>query len=51
MGIGDGTALPMPFDQIQSPNLSAWRGEPGAAGWRTVLASIEFEAALPDEGR
>jgi TolB-like protein/Flp pilus assembly protein TadD len=37
----DGAALPMPFDQIQSADLSAWRGEPDAAGWRTVLASID----------
>jgi TolB-like protein len=36
----DGAALPMPFDQIQCADLTAWRGDPEAAGWRTLLASI-----------
>lgn len=36
----DGTALPMPFDQIQCANLVAWDGNPQAAGWRTVLAGV-----------
>ena len=43
----DGVALPMPFDQIQCADLSAWRGEQDTAGWRTVLASI---AALTGAG-
>jgi TolB-like protein len=41
----DGAALPMPFDQIQCADLASWRGDPDAAGWRTVLASV---SALTD---
>ena len=36
----DGTAPPMPFNQIHSADLSAWSGEAKGAGWRKVLASI-----------
>jgi adenylate cyclase len=36
----DKTPLPMPFDQIECANLVGWSGDPGAAGWRKVLASI-----------
>ncbi|MGH6992055.1 MAG: TIR domain-containing protein [Caulobacteraceae bacterium] len=36
----DGARLPMPFDQIQCPNLSGWRGEATTAEWRTVAASL-----------
>jgi len=36
----DGTPLPMPFDQIQCPLLSAWSGERHAAGWAKIEASI-----------
>ena len=36
----DGSALPMPFDQIQCASLVGWTGEPQAAGWQTVVASL-----------
>jgi len=36
----DGAALPMPFDQIQCADLIGWTGDPDAAGWRTVVASV-----------
>jgi tetratricopeptide (TPR) repeat protein len=36
----DGARLPMPFDQIQCADLRRWRGDCGAAGWRTVAVSI-----------
>lgn len=36
----DGTRLPMPFDQIQCVDLSAWRGETGARGWRKLCRTI-----------
>ena len=36
----DKTLLPMPFDQIECANLVDWGGDPDAAGWRKVLASI-----------
>src|SRR5579862_7708858 len=36
----DAATLPMPFDRIQCADLSGWRGEADAPGWRKVLASI-----------
>jgi tetratricopeptide (TPR) repeat protein len=36
----DDARLPMPFDQIQCADLRQWRGDCGAAGWRTVAGSI-----------
>src|SRR5579872_3952604 len=36
----DGAAPPMPFNQIQCIDLSGWRGEPDAPGWRKVVASV-----------
>ena len=36
----DGSALPMPFNQIQCADLSGWRGDAGAAGWRKLESSI-----------
>lgn len=36
----DGAALPMPFDQIQCADLSGWQGDPAAAGWKQVAASV-----------
>ena len=36
----DGARLPMPFGQIQCPNLANWSGDVTAAGWRKVLASV-----------
>jgi TolB-like protein len=36
----DKTRLPMPFDQIQCADLTGWRGDTNAPGWRKVIASI-----------
>ena len=36
----DGARLPMPFDQIQYADLVGWQGDPNAAGWQTVIASV-----------
>ena len=36
----DGAAPPLPFDQIHCANLSGWGGDTGAAGWRSVAASV-----------
>ncbi len=36
----DGTALPMPFDQIQCANLVGWQGDRTAVGWKQVAASV-----------
>ncbi len=36
----DGTELPMPFDQTQCADFSAWSGEDEHPGWRKVAASI-----------
>ena len=36
----DDAVLPMPFDRIQCAALAGWSGDPGAPGWRKVVASI-----------
>src|SRR2546423_6001987 len=36
----DGSLPPMPFDQIQCAALGAWTGDPDAAGWRKLTASV-----------
>jgi adenylate cyclase len=36
----DGARLPMPFGQIQCPDLSHWSGDASAPGWQKVLASV-----------
>lgn len=36
----DGARLPMPFDQIQCADMTGWTGDPDAAGWRKVVASV-----------
>lgn len=33
--------LPMPFDQLQYTNLTAWDGGGGDPGWRKILASVD----------
>ena len=44
----DGAALPLPFNQIQCVELSAWSGDPRTPGWRTVVASIaELTGSAP----
>lgn len=45
----DDSLPPMPFNQIQCPSLRGWRGSPDAAGWKTVLASIEALGAARTE--
>jgi adenylate cyclase len=37
----DGTIPPMPFNQIQCADLSAWNGDVDTAGWRKLAASVE----------
>ncbi len=45
----DGSALPMPFDQIQCADLIGWNGNPRAAGWRTVVESVAvLTGSAPD---
>ena len=36
----DGTAPPMPFDQIQYADLNRWSGNADSPGWRKLQASI-----------
>ena len=36
----DGSALPMPFDQIQCADLAGWTGNSRAGGWRKVVESV-----------
>jgi len=36
----DGARLPLPFDQIQCPDLSRWSGDVSALGWQSVLSSV-----------
>ncbi len=44
----DGSALPMPFNQIECADLSGWRGNANSAGWRKVAASIaELAGEIP----
>ncbi|HZZ89210.1 MAG TPA: TIR domain-containing protein [Caulobacteraceae bacterium] len=43
----DGAPLPMPFDRIQCADLRDWNGEPEAAGWRKVVASVAELVAGP----
>jgi TolB-like protein/tetratricopeptide (TPR) repeat protein len=45
----DGSALPMPFDQIQCADLVGWTGNPQAAGWQTVVESVAvLTGSTPD---
>ena len=41
----DDARLPMPFDQVQCPDLMRWRGDRKSAAWQKVVASV---AALMD---
>jgi adenylate cyclase len=36
----DGSAVPMPFDEIQCADLRGWRGETDARGWTQILDAI-----------
>lgn len=42
----DGTVPPIPFNQIQCADLSAWQGDTSAPGWSKIAASVEALAAL-----
>jgi adenylate cyclase len=43
----DGSAPPLPFNQIQCADLNCWDGDTGSSGWRKVIGSI---AALAGAG-
>lgn len=43
----DNARLPMPFDQIQSIDLSGWSGDSTAPAWRMVLDSVAHLLGLP----
>ncbi len=47
----DGAVLPMPFDQIQCANLAGWQGDPTAAGWKQVVASVAVLLGGPAPAR
>jgi adenylate cyclase len=57
----DGTAPPLPFNQIHCADLSGWSGDPEGRGWRKLCQSIAeltgkskgeaSPAALPARGR
>jgi adenylate cyclase len=36
----DGAAPPLPFNQIQCADMAGWTGDPDAAGWLKVVASV-----------
>jgi adenylate cyclase len=36
----DGTAPPLPFNQIQCVDIAGWAGDPGVAGWRKLVDSV-----------
>ena len=44
----DGSVPPMPFNQIQCADLSAWEGRADGPGWRKLYASVEALAGRPD---
>ena len=44
----DGSVPPMPFNQIQCADLSAWEGRADWPGWRKLYASVEALAGRPD---
>jgi adenylate cyclase len=45
----DGTALPMPFDRIQTANLAGWNGSEELPAWHSVLTSIAELTGSPVE--
>ncbi|MEO6256090.1 MAG: TIR domain-containing protein [Sphingomicrobium sp.] len=47
----DGTAPPMPFNQIQCADLSGWTGDAAPAGWRKLTASVRALAGAPERDR
>ena len=47
----DGTIPPLPFNQIQSADLSGWRGDGEAPGWRKLQASVAALATPGEQAR
>ncbi len=43
----DGHVPPLPFNQIQCAELSAWDGDAEAPGWRKILGSVRALAGTP----
>src|SRR5215472_6983166 len=43
----DGHIPPLPFNQIQCAELSAWDGDPETPGWRKLLGSIRALGGAP----
>jgi len=43
----DGHIPPLPFNQIQCAELSAWEGDADAPGWRKLLGSVRALAGTP----
>jgi adenylate cyclase len=37
----DAAGLPLPFNQIQCPDLSGWGGDPTAPAWQTIVRSLD----------
>lgn len=44
----DGSAAPIPFNQIQCADLGDWGGEESHSGWRKLVASVAALAGPPD---
>ena len=42
----DGSIPPLPFNQIQCADLSSWKGEADAPGWRKLAGSVQALAPL-----
>ena len=42
----DGCIPPLPFNQIQCADLSAWNGDANAPGWRKLVGSVQTLAPL-----
>ena len=47
----DGTIPPLPFNQIHCADLIEWSGDPGAPGWRKLLASAQALVAAAARSR
>src|SRR5215204_5133908 len=43
----DGSIPPMPFNQIQCADLTAWDGRPGGPGWKKLAGSVTALAGSP----
>ena len=47
----DGGLPPLPFNQIQSADLSEWDGDIDAPGWRKLIASVQALAPVEEEAK